>query len=102
MPWSDMMKSLIARNDKDFGLQPTIWTYDFNNAMKAVKRWMAGFVQINQNAVGATRSFYGGFKNQASAGSTLEAMLEHFTRKKTVIMNMVGCDVEVHDLYAHP
>lgn len=91
MPWSDIDEVIDRANDTDFGLAATIWTYDFNNAMKAVKRLDAGFVQINQNAVVQPGLSYGGFKNSGiGKEATLEAMLEHFTRKKTVIMNMVG------------
>jgi 5-methylthioadenosine/S-adenosylhomocysteine deaminase len=49
----------------------------------------AGFVQVNQNLVVQPGLSYGGIK-QSGLGkeASLESMLEHFTHKKTAIINM--------------
>jgi acyl-CoA reductase-like NAD-dependent aldehyde dehydrogenase len=46
-------------------------------------------VQINQNLVVQANLSYGGVK-QSGLGkeASLEAMLEHFTHKKTIMVNM--------------
>jgi acyl-CoA reductase-like NAD-dependent aldehyde dehydrogenase len=82
-------EALQAANDSDYGLAATIWTKDLAQAMQAAERLEAGFVQVNQNLVVQPGLSYGGFK-QSGIGkeATLEAMLEHFTRKKTVMINM--------------
>lgn len=82
-------EALAAANDTSFGLAGTIWTKDLKTALDAVHRIDAGFVQVNQNLVVQPGLSYGGFK-QSGLGkeATLEAMLEHFTRKKTVLMNL--------------
>jgi acyl-CoA reductase-like NAD-dependent aldehyde dehydrogenase len=76
-------------NDSSYGLAATIWTKDLKTALDAAQQLEAGFVQVNQNVVVQPGLSYGGFK-QSGIGkeATREAMLEHFTKKKTVIMNL--------------
>ena len=76
-------------NDSDYGLAATIWTQDLKTALDATQRLQAGFVQVNQNIVVQPGLSYGGVK-QSGLGKepSLEAMLDHFTHKKTVIVNM--------------
>lgn len=78
-----------AANDSEYGLAATIWTKDLKTALDATRRLQAGFVQVNQNLVVQPGLSYGGVK-QSGMGkeATLEAMLEHFTQKKTIILNM--------------
>jgi acyl-CoA reductase-like NAD-dependent aldehyde dehydrogenase len=82
-------EALAAANDTSFGLAATIWTKDLKTALDAAHRLEAGFVQVNQNLVVQAGLPYGGFK-QSGLGkeATLEAMLEHFTRSKTVMVSM--------------
>jgi acyl-CoA reductase-like NAD-dependent aldehyde dehydrogenase len=76
-------------NDSDFGLAASIWTRDLKTALDATQRLEAGVVQVNQNMVVQANMSYGGVK-QSGLGkeATLEAMLEHFTHKKTIIFNL--------------
>jgi len=76
-------------NDSDYGLAATIWTRDLKTALDATRRLHAGFVQVNQNIVVQPGLSYGGVK-QSGMGreASLEAMLDHFTHKKTVLFNM--------------
>jgi acyl-CoA reductase-like NAD-dependent aldehyde dehydrogenase len=80
---------LNMANDSTYGLAATLWTKDLKTALEAAHKLDAGFVQINQNVVVQPGLSYGGFK-QSGIGkeATLEAMLEHFTKKKTVMMNL--------------
>jgi acyl-CoA reductase-like NAD-dependent aldehyde dehydrogenase len=88
--WRDFDAVIDAANDSDYGLGATIWTRDLRTAMQATQRLEAGFVQVNQNLVVQPNLSYGGVK-QSGLGkeASLEAMLEHFTHKKTVIINML-------------
>lgn len=82
-------EAIAAANDSVYGLAATIWTKDLKTALDATRRLEAGFVQVNQNLVVQPALSYGGVK-QSGLGkeASLEAMLEHFTHKKTVILNM--------------
>lgn len=81
-------EALKIANDSVFGLAATIWTRDLKVAMDAANRLEAGLVQVNQNQVAGPNISYGGVK-QSGLGKelSLESMLEHFTVKKTVIVN---------------
>jgi len=87
--FGDYEDALAMANDSDFGLAATIWTRDLRTAMDATQRLQAGFVQVNQNLVVQPGLSYGGVK-QSGLGkeASFEAMLDHFTHKKTVIINM--------------
>jgi acyl-CoA reductase-like NAD-dependent aldehyde dehydrogenase len=87
--FSSYEEALSQANDSDFGLAATIWTQDLKTALDATRRLHAGFVQVNQNIVVQPGLSYGGVK-QSGLGreASLEAMLDHFTHKKTVIFNM--------------
>ena len=51
-------------------------------------RLEAGLVQINQNLVVQANLSYGGVKSSGlGKEASLEAMLEHFTHKKTIMVN---------------
>jgi acyl-CoA reductase-like NAD-dependent aldehyde dehydrogenase len=82
-------EALREANDSEYGLAATIWTRDLKTALDAAHRLEAGFVQVNQNLVVTSNLSYGGIK-QSGLGkeASLEAMLEHFTHKKTIILNM--------------
>ena len=82
-------EALELANDSDFGLAATVWTTDLKTALTATKRLEAGFVQVNQNLVVQPNLSYGGIKlSGLGKEASLESMLEHFTYKKTIIMNM--------------
>ncbi|HMN78748.1 MAG TPA: aldehyde dehydrogenase family protein [Burkholderiaceae bacterium] len=80
--------ALAAANESDYGLAATIWTSDLKVALDASRRLQAGFVQVNQNIVVQPGLSYGGTKTSGlGREASLEAMLDHFTQKKTVIFN---------------
>ncbi|MGE4239716.1 aldehyde dehydrogenase family protein [Ramlibacter sp.] len=81
-------EAIAMANDSDFGLAATVWTNDLKLAMEACARLEAGIVQVNQNQVAGPNLSYGGVK-QSGLGKelSLESMLDHFTHKKTVVVN---------------
>ncbi len=87
--WRDYEEVIAAANDSPYGLAATVWTNDLRKALDATQRLEAGFVQVNQNLVVQPGLSYGGTK-QSGLGreASLEAMLDHFTEKKTIILNM--------------
>jgi acyl-CoA reductase-like NAD-dependent aldehyde dehydrogenase len=58
-------------------------------ALDATQRLEAGLVQVNQNLVVQANMSYGGVKHSGlGKEASLESMLEHFTQKKTIILNL--------------
>ncbi|MBW7849202.1 MAG: aldehyde dehydrogenase family protein [Rhodospirillales bacterium] len=87
--FKDYEEAIARANDSEYGLAATIWTRDLRTALDATRRLEAGFVQVNQNLVVQPMLSYGGMKSSGlGREASLEAMLEHFTHKKTVIINM--------------
>ncbi|MDA0812103.1 MAG: aldehyde dehydrogenase family protein, partial [Verrucomicrobia bacterium] len=86
--WDDFSKVLEQANDTEYGLAATLWTRDLNHAMRFVDEIEAGLVQVNQYGTPIANVAYGGL-NQSGLGKelSLESMLEHFTRSRTVIIN---------------
>ncbi|HLY55248.1 MAG TPA: aldehyde dehydrogenase family protein [Stellaceae bacterium] len=85
----DYEDAIEQANDSEFGLAATIWTKDLKTALDATQRLEAGVVQVNQNMVVQANMSYGGVKlSGLGKEATLESMLEHFTHKKTIILNL--------------
>ena len=87
--FKDYDEAVREANDSEYGLAATIWTRDLKTALDATQRLEAGLVQVNQNLVVQANMSYGGIKSSGlGKEASLEAMLEHFTRKKTIILNL--------------
>src|SRR3990167_4820153 len=89
IPWTDFDEAIAQANESEYGLAATLWTNDLKRALKGVHRLEAGFIQVNQNIVVQPGLSYGGMKSSGiGKEASLEAMLEHFTHKKTIVFNM--------------
>ncbi len=87
--WTDYDAVLAAANDSPYGLAATVWTASLATALDATKRLNAGYVQVNQNLTIQPNLSYGGFgRSGLGKEASLEAMLKHFTRKKTIVLAM--------------
>lgn len=88
IPFDGFEEAIAIANDSDFGLAASVWTRDMKMALSAVDALQAGFVQVNQAQVAGPNISYGGYK-QSGLGRelTLESMLEHFTVRKSIILN---------------
>jgi acyl-CoA reductase-like NAD-dependent aldehyde dehydrogenase len=88
MPFDTLEEAIAVANDTDFGLAASVWTRDIKAALTAVDSLQAGFVQVNQAQVASLGIAAGGYK-QSGLGRelTLESMLEHFTMRKSVVLN---------------
>jgi len=88
-PFDDPEGVLAEANDSDYGLAASLWTNNLKVGLDLAHRLEAGLVQINQNLVVQANLSYGGVKSSGlGKEASLEAMLEHFTHKKTIMVNM--------------
>jgi acyl-CoA reductase-like NAD-dependent aldehyde dehydrogenase len=88
-PFDDAEKALAAANGTEYGLAASLWTNNLRLGLDLAHRLEAGLVQINQNLVVQANLSYGGVKSSGlGKEASLEAMLEHFTHKKTIMVNM--------------
>ncbi len=86
--WSDYDDVIEKANDSRYGLAATVWTTNVATALDATARLNAGYVQVNQNLTIQPNVSYGGFgRSGLGKEASLEAMVEHFTRKKTIVMS---------------
>ncbi len=87
-PFDDAEAVLAAANDSEYGLAASVWTNDLKRGLSLAHRIEAGLVQINQNLVVQANLSYGGVKSSGlGKEASLEAMLEHFMHKKTIMVN---------------
>lgn len=89
IPWSDEDDAIRMANDTHYGLAAFVWTHDISRAIRAAHRIESGWVQINQGLGQFPGQSYGGYK-QSGIGReySLEGMLESFTQRKSVTINL--------------
>ena len=87
--WKDEEEVIKMANDSHYGLAGYIWTRDITRGLRAAHSLEAGWVQINQGLGQMPGQSYGGYK-QSGIGRefSLEAMLDSFTQKKNVTINL--------------
>ncbi len=86
--WSDFDAVVARANSTHYGLAASLWTRSLSTALDGTARLDAGYVQVNQNLTIQPNVSYGGFgRSGQGKEASLEAMLEHFTRLKTIVMN---------------
>jgi aldehyde dehydrogenase (NAD+) len=87
-PFDDAEDVLARANGTEYGLAASVWTNNLKIGLDLAHRLEAGLVQINQNLVVQANLSYGGVKSSGlGKEASLEAMLEHFMHKKTIMVN---------------
>jgi aldehyde dehydrogenase (NAD+) len=87
-PFDDAEAVLAEANHSEYGLAASLWTNNLKQGLDLAHRLEAGLVQINQNLVVQANLSYGGVKSSGlGKEASLESMLEHFTHKKTIMVN---------------
>ncbi len=87
-PFDDVEDVLARANGTEYGLAASVWTNNLKVGLDLAHRLEAGLVQINQNLVVQANLSYGGVKSSGlGKEASLEAMLEHFMHKKTIMVN---------------
>src|SRR5262245_17388836 len=87
--WTDEVEAIRMANDSHYGLAAYVWTHDIGRALRAAHSIEAGWVQVNQGLGQTPGHSYGGVK-QSGIGRefSLEGMLDSFTQKKNVTVNL--------------
>jgi acyl-CoA reductase-like NAD-dependent aldehyde dehydrogenase len=87
-PFDEAEEVLAKANGTEYGLAASVWTNNLKVGLDLAHRLEAGLVQINQNLVVQANLSYGGVKSSGlGKEASLEAMLEHFMHKKTIMVN---------------
>jgi betaine-aldehyde dehydrogenase len=79
----------IARNDSHYGLAAYVWTHGIGSALRAAHAIESGWVQVNQGLGQQPGHSYGGYKTSGIGREfSLEGMLDSFTQRKNVTVNL--------------
>jgi betaine-aldehyde dehydrogenase len=87
--WHDEAEVVRMANASHYGLAAFVWSRDVSRALRIAHAVEAGWVQVNQGSGQALGQSYGGVK-QSGIGRefSLEGMLESFTHRKSVTVNL--------------
>src|SRR5215813_8201308 len=87
--WSDEADAIRMANDSHYGLAAYVWTHDIGTGLRAAHAIESGWVQVNQGGGQSPGHSYGGYK-QSGIGRefSLEGMLDSFTQRKNVTINL--------------
>jgi betaine-aldehyde dehydrogenase len=89
IPWDEERDAVRMANDSHYGLAAYVWTHDIGKALNTAHTIDSGWIQINQGLGQSPGHSYGGFK-QSGIGRefSLEGMLDSFTQRKSVTINL--------------
>ncbi|MBS3906917.1 MAG: aldehyde dehydrogenase family protein [Syntrophaceae bacterium] len=89
IPWNEEEEAIRMANESHYGLAAFIWTHDIGKALRTAHRIESGWVQINQGVGIVPGQSYGGFKQSGFGREySLEGMLESFTQRKSITVNL--------------
>jgi acyl-CoA reductase-like NAD-dependent aldehyde dehydrogenase len=87
--WTDEADAIRMANDSHYGLAAYVWSHDIGRALRAAHAIEAGWVQVNQGLGQSPGHSYGGYKESGIGREfSLEGMLESYTQRKNVTVNL--------------
>jgi acyl-CoA reductase-like NAD-dependent aldehyde dehydrogenase len=89
IPWRDEDDAIRMANDSHYGLAAYVWTHEIGSGLRTAHAIESGWVQVNQGLGQQPGHSYGGYK-QSGIGRefSLEGMLDSFTQRKNVTVNL--------------
>ena len=89
IPWRDEDEAIRMANDSHYGLAAYVWTHEIGSGLRTAHAIESGWVQVNQGLGQQPGHSYGGYK-QSGIGRefSLEGMLDSFTQRKNVTVNL--------------
>ena len=89
IPWEDENEVIKMANESHYGLAAYVWTRDITRGINAAHAIESGWVQVNQGLGQVPGHSYGGYK-QSGLGRefSLEGMLDSFTQRKNISINL--------------
>ena len=89
IPWRAEAEAIRMANDSHYGLAAYVWTHEIGSALRTAHAIESGWVQVNQGLGQQPGHSYGGYK-QSGIGRefSLEGMLDSFTQRKNVTVNL--------------
>jgi acyl-CoA reductase-like NAD-dependent aldehyde dehydrogenase len=89
IPWREEEEAIRMANDSHYGLAAYVWTREIGSALRTAHAIESGWVQVNQGLGQQPGHSYGGYK-QSGIGRefSLEGMLDSFTQRKNVTVNL--------------
>jgi acyl-CoA reductase-like NAD-dependent aldehyde dehydrogenase len=89
IPFSDADEAVRMANDTHYGLAAYVWCRDITRALRTAHAIDAGWIQINGGGGQIVGQPYGGYKESGlGRENSLEGMLESFTQRKSVTINL--------------
>jgi betaine-aldehyde dehydrogenase len=89
IPWKEEEEAIRMANESHYGLAAFIWTHNIGKALRTAHRIESGWVQVNQGVGIVPGQSYGGFKQSGFGREySLEGMLESFTQRKSITINL--------------
>ena len=90
IPWTDEAEAIRMANDSHYGLAAYVWSHDIGRALRTAHAIEAGWVQVNQGLGQSPGHSYGGYKESGIGREfSLEGMLESYTQRKNVTVNLM-------------
>ncbi len=89
IPWRDEAEAVGMAKDSHYGLAAYVWAHDIGSGLRTAHAIQSGWVQVNQGLGQSPGHSYGGYK-QSGIGRefSLEGMLDSFTQRKNVTVNL--------------
>jgi betaine-aldehyde dehydrogenase len=89
IPWREEVDAIRMANDSHYGFAAYVWAHDIGSGLRAAHAIESGWVQVNQGLGQQPGHSYGGYKESGIGREfSLEGMLDSFTQRKNVTMNL--------------